>query len=174
MGLFSKINKMVAEEKQAKQALKEIEKRSIATSLAFDKIMEPINEYNKKGDQQLERLKKETQFSKETGDVQKLIEVYEDVLLNEGLCFNGKGYYINLAELYYKTGQLDKAWGYLNKIGVEHPELISKIRDFQSKVLRKEKKYQDALLFQIISLYCQRGFHCPLELILKKHLYKMG
>jgi tetratricopeptide (TPR) repeat protein len=118
-----------------------------------DDYVDKLIEYNKKGDEQLDRIIKETQLSKETENFDNLIKLYEDILLKEGLCFNGKSYYINLAELYFKIGQTDKAWGYLNKIGIKHPDLMGKIRELQVKILKKEKKYTHALLFQLGELF---------------------
>jgi len=63
----------------------------------------------------------------------------------------GNSHIIRLAELYYKTDQIDKALGYLNKLGVEskHANMMNKIRDFQVKILKGKKKYVDALVFQM-------------------------
>lgn len=148
VGFFTKI----MDRKQAEHE-ELVAKMKISISEEFDKAIKPLNDRNKKGDEQLDRITKETQLSKETGNIDNLIKVYEQILLKEGLCFNGKGYYINLAELYYKTGQRDKAWGYLNKIGIKHHDLMDKIREFQVKILKKEKKYIDALLFQMGALF---------------------
>lgn len=148
MGFFTKI----AEKKRAEQ--EELLAKTKNTILQeFNKIIEPLNVRLKKGDEQLDRILKETQLSKETGDIDNLIKVYEEILLKEGLCFNGKGYRINLAELYCKNGQNDKAWGYLNRIASEYPDMMDKIRDAQAKILKKEKKYTDALLFQLGALF---------------------
>ncbi|MGV8906397.1 MAG: hypothetical protein ACOH15_07350 [Acetobacterium sp.] len=149
MSFFAKIT----EKKRSEKYVKESEETRTTNSLEFNKILKPINEYNKKGNEQLERIIRETQLSKESKNYEDLIKVYEEILLKEGLCFDGRGYYINLAELYYKTGQVDKAWLYSNKIGMKHPLLMDKIREFQVQILKEEKKYTEALLFQLEALF---------------------
>jgi len=119
----------------------------------IDDYTKKLIDYNKKGDEQIDRILKETQLSKETGDLNNLIKVYEEILLKEGICFAGYFHRLNLAELYYKSGQTDKVWGYLNNLGVKEPDLMNRIRDFQVRILKKEKKYTDALLFQMGALF---------------------
>ena len=148
MGFFTKI----AEKKRAERE-ELLVKTKNTTLQEFNKIIEPLNVRLKKGDEQLDRILKETQLSKETGDVDNLIKVYEEILLKEGICFAGYFHKLNLAELYYKNGQMDKAWGYSNKLGGKEPDLMNRIRDFQVKILKKEKKYTDALLFQLGALF---------------------
>ena len=129
------------------------------------KVEEPDNfqktiERNKKADDQINRINIETQLSKETGDDTNLIKVYEDILLKEGICFVGNSHVIKLAELYYKTEQMDKAWGYLNNlvVGNKHADMMDKIKDVQVKILKKEKKYLDALIFQMAALFYQNSY----------------
>ena len=116
-------------------------------------------ERNKKADNQINRINIETQLAKETGDDSNLIKVYEDILLKEGICFVGNSHIIKLAELYYKNNQMDKAWGYLNKLGdgSKHADMMDKIRDVQVKILKKEEKYTDALIFQMAALFYQNS-----------------
>lgn len=125
----------------------------------FDIYMKESDEYLKKSDDQINRINIERQLAKETGDDTNLIKVYEEILLKEGLCFVGNSHVIRLAELYYKNNQMDKAWGYLNKIGVEskHADMLDKIRDVQVKILKKENKYLDALISQMAALFYQNN-----------------
>jgi len=157
MGFFTKFieKRQTKREQKEKQAIELISTMKNTIKQEFDVYITPLNDHNKKGDEQLDRILKETQLSKESGDLNNLIKVYEDILLKEGLCFNGKGYYINLAELYLKNGQNDKAWGYLIKLGTgnKHHDIMDKIKYVQSKILKKEKKYVDALIFQLAALF---------------------
>ncbi|HEY5525758.1 MAG TPA: hypothetical protein VIK26_10560, partial [Clostridium sp.] len=107
--------------------------------------------------EQIDRINKETQLSKKTGDFTNLINVYEDIIFNEGLCFRGKPHLVTLAELYYKKGEFDRAWGYLSNLGrgSENAEIMDLIRDVQVKILKKEEKYIDALVYQMAALFYQ-------------------
>lgn len=146
MGFF---NKFISKKKEIQP--------TIANILEQDEDFKKLTARNKKGDEQFDRINKETQLSKETGDITNLIKVYEDIILNEGLCFRGNSYLIALAELYYKAGEFDKAWAYLSKLGrgSEHAEIMHLIRDVQVKILKKEEMYIDALIFQMAALFYQ-------------------
>ena len=52
---------------------------------------------------------------------------------------------LHLADLYIKAGYLDKAWGYLNMLIPENRAPLHKIRFTQARILKKEKKYYDAI-----------------------------
>lgn len=54
---------------------------------------------------------------------------------------------MRLADFYYKEKEFDKAWQYLNDIQYVYPELKSKIDVFRTRILKKEKKYKDALFY---------------------------
>lgn len=121
----------------------------------FDIYMKESDERLKKSDEQINRIN----IARETGNDDNLIKVYEDIF-KEGLCFNGNSHVIRLAELYYKTGQMDKAWGYSNKIGIEfyNANIMDKIRDVQVKILKKENKYLGALISQMAALFYQNSY----------------
>ena len=59
---------------------------------------------------------------------------------------NAQSHTMYLAELYIKNNQNDKAWGYLNSILLSHIDLTHKIRFLQCKILKKEKRYIDAMI----------------------------
>ncbi len=104
-----------------------------------------LDAYNRKGDEQIKRINN-IRYNLETKeDYEKAIEVYEDIILNEGMHFTSDFHLMRLAELYYKTEQYDKAWNYLNDLQFSYPLLIHKIRCFQVKILKKENRNVDAL-----------------------------
>lgn len=79
-------------------------------------------------------------------DIEKKIKVYEKNLLDPPVELHCQRAYMELAEMYCKTGQHDKAWGYLNSLLFTGRAPDNKIRRFQGKILKKEKRYLDALL----------------------------
>lgn len=79
-------------------------------------------------------------------DIDKLIEVYEYAIIKANPPLkNAQSHIMYLAELYIKNNQNDKAWGYLNSILLSHRNLTHKIRFLQCKILKKEKRYVDAM-----------------------------
>ena len=59
---------------------------------------------------------------------------------------NAQSHTMYLAELYIKNNQNDKAWDYLNSILLSHIDLTHKIRFLQCKILKKEKRFVDAMI----------------------------
>lgn len=84
-------------------------------------------------------------------DIDKLISVYEYALITSNPPLRSDTHTMYLADLYIKSGQNDKAWGYLNSILFSHSELTGKIRLAQCKILKKEKKYVDAMQMLMLS-----------------------
>lgn len=90
-------------------------------------------------------LKAREQF-KVDKNIDKLIEVYEYAIIKANPPLkNAPSHIMYLAELYIKNNQNDKAWSYLNSILLSHKDLTHKIRFLQCKILKKEKRYVDAL-----------------------------
>ncbi len=104
-----------------------------------------LDAYNRKGDEQINRINNICYNLETKEDYEKAIEVYENIIFNEGMHFTGDSHLMRLAELYYKTEQYDKAWNYLNELQYSYPLLIHKIRCFQVKILKKENRNVDAL-----------------------------
>lgn len=102
----------------------------------------------------------DAQFEKD-GNIEQIISVYEKHFTerSEWSSFN---FNMRLAKLYVKAGRNSDAWGYLNKMALwaMMPDAInmslSKIRFEQFKILKAEKKYEDALTFLVFS-YVDRG-----------------
>ena len=88
---------------------------------------------------------------KTDNDIDKLISVYEYVLITSKPPLKSDTHTMYLADLYIKSDQNDKAWGYLNSILFSHSELTGKIRYAQCKVLKKEKKYVNAMQMLMLS-----------------------
>ncbi len=115
-------------------------------NLSFTNLSDKqLDSYNKKGDEQIDRINNLCYNLESKEDYEKAIEVYEDIILKEGMHFTGDSHLMRLAELYYKTEQYDKAWDYLNNLQYSYPLLIYKIRCFQVKILKKENRNVDAL-----------------------------
>lgn len=103
------------------------------------------------GDKQIERINNARQLVKDK-KYDEAVVIFEDVLINEGAKYNAYNHKMLLADLYYKMGDYDKAWGYSNKLFLEESNSVNKIREFQVKVLKKEKRFKDALALQLSAL----------------------
>lgn len=90
-------------------------------------------------------------YAKKDKNYKQAICIYENVIYNEGMYFYGPTHIMLLAEFYYKENQIDRVWQYLNDIQFVYPELKYKIDAFRSKILKKEKKYEDALFYLMSS-----------------------
>ena len=113
---------------------------------------EPSNDYGLSelkrqenlGDQELEELTKAAELS-----LPERIKVYERILPTAH--FNAFNHKLSLASMYLEAGEMDKAWGYLNRLyqdGMKSPHFAAeapKIRKLQFSVLKAEGKYAQAL-----------------------------
>lgn len=80
-------------------------------------------------------------------DIDKLIAAYEYAMIEaKPPLKNAQSHTMYLAELYIKNNQNDKAWGYLNSLLLPHKDLTHKIRFLQCKILKKEKRFVDAMI----------------------------
>ncbi len=83
-------------------------------------------------------------------DIQAAIAVYERVLLHSTPPLKSNAHTMFLSNLYIQAEEYDKAWGYLNHLLITNPSLTYDIRKDQCRILKKEKKYVDAM--QMLSL----------------------
>ena len=91
---------------------------------------------------------------KSDGDIESAIASYEKVMIEaDPPLKNAQSHAIFLAELYVKNGQNDKAWGYLNMLHSKDLCPLSKIRKEQAKILKKEKKHQQAIEFILLEYW---------------------
>ena len=123
-------------------------------TLTAEESVERINPEFKKIKSDLEHqekllssvLKAREQY-KVDNDINKLIASYEYAMIEaKPPLKNAQSHTMYLAELYIKNNQNDKAWSYLNSILLSHMDLTHKIRFLQCKILKKEKKYVDAMI----------------------------
>lgn len=81
---------------------------------------------------------------KKDGDLSAVIRVYEFAFVeSDPPCKSSQCY--NLIDYYLKAGMNDKAWAYLNKMLIQNNPQLEKIRMYQAKILKKEKKWIDAI-----------------------------
>ena len=121
----------------------DIKKEMIDNHPWFAELVESNQRTLEQGDK-LNDAYNEFKINKNYEDV---IAAYEEILLDDDSKMIGTVHSIRLAEFYIATNQHDKAWGYLNKLALQTYGLIDKIRRTQHKILKKEKKYTEALLF---------------------------
>ncbi len=90
------------------------------------------------------------------GDLEKRIAVYEKYLLSKPE-WNSFNFSISLAKMYVKAGRNNDAWSYLNQMYMWSidPSAVggdaSKVRFEQFKILKTEKKLEDAMVMLVSS-----------------------
>ncbi len=88
---------------------------------------------------------------KTDNDVYAAIAVYEQALIYSDPPLHSNSHTMFLANLYIQAEEYDKAWAYLNKLLLTNVGLTYKIRKEQCRILKKEKKYIDAMLMLALS-----------------------
>lgn len=87
--------------------------------------------------------------------INKCISAYETYVLdNEAGVRWDPSDYVFLAGLYTKIGATNKAWGLLNSIKANFPNASEAVRHQQVALLKKEKRWADALQF-----YCSEAYY---------------
>ncbi|MBO4640761.1 MAG: hypothetical protein J5710_13505 [Treponema sp.] len=130
-----------------------------------DKLTDALLVKQEKQFKVLEKAKKEI----ENGNLEEGISIIEDITYNKGgIIFPGVSWPMYLAEVLYKNKMYDRCWKYLNHISLTHLDCFPKIKNLQSKICTKEKKYKDALFFSVMSVvytYQNSSFIPTLEVI---------
>jgi len=110
-----------------------------------------LDDYNRKGDKQIDRINKAKAKFEGTNNAE-LIKVYDDIIMKEGMCFNGPSHLMFYLNLLYKENVIDKAWEISNHYTIKYPDLFFNVKEFQVKVLKKEKKYKEAIFHQVLAI----------------------
>lgn len=100
--------------------------------------MAKMNRTLAKQDKQLAAVLKAEAEYKETKDADKLVLFFER-MTKEGWTLQGVSWPFKLTDAYYRAGRYDDAWRELNEL-VLNPDTRDKARQWQIKVLKKEKK----------------------------------
>ena len=98
----------------------------------------------------LERLNNARDAYKKDKNTEKLISVYEDVLIKAKPALISDSAHVSLAELYIQHRSHDQAWGYLNRLLVDGNAPTEKIRFMQAKILKKESKHEQAIEMYVL------------------------
>ena len=105
-------------------------------------------------DKAIANMQKADEVYKVDGNLEKRIAVYEKYLLKKPL-WNASNFCLRLSDMYLKSGQNDKAWGYLNQMHLwtMDPNCpisdVHKIRFSQFKLLKTEKRHLNALIMLV-------------------------
>lgn len=85
-------------------------------------------------------------------NTQSCIQTFEKILL-KGTRWNSFNYHMTLVRLYLSAERNDEAWAYLNRLLILFPDEYNtyKVRNEQFRILKKEKKYKDALRMLAVS-----------------------
>lgn len=110
---------------------------------------------HERGQTALKKLKQDKDFDKAIAIFEKIVEK-EKTLFDNGVGSNT----INLLDLYYKAQYYDRAWKYSNELIMDYAKTESSnwgIRYIQCKILKKEKRYKDAMEMLILA-YAGKSF----------------
>ena len=105
----------------------------------YDKEMQEQQRLLKRQDNQILAIQKAEAEYKETKDADKLVAFWENLIKTEGILLNGVSWPFKLTEAYYRAKRYDNAWRELDKLSM-NPRLRKKARQWQIKILKKEKK----------------------------------
>ena len=108
---------------------------------------------NADADKLIDLLNRARDQYKKDGNIEKLIKGYEAVLIQVPKPVHSPSVAMQLVDLYIKNGQDDKAWGYLNSLLARSDYVVprDKIRFAQVKILKREKKYTEAVEMLILA-----------------------
>ena len=107
-------------------------------------------------DKAIAEMQKADDVFEKDGNLEKRIEIYEKYLLKEPQ-WNSFNFNMALANMYVKAGRNNDAWAYLNQMysWAVDPNVIggdaAKVRFEQFRLLKSEKKYEDALVMLVSS-----------------------
>ena len=156
-GLFLKLNSAgICAECENRIALAKKKEQEKKTKAYVQKQLEPMYKQQKLSDAELEKLQKADKQYEIDNNIEQRIAVYESIL-SKKTRWNSFNYCMKLARMYEEIGQNDKAWRYLNKMETwfaTYPSpksYLSKISQEQFSILKKEKKYKDALRMLLIT-----------------------
>lgn len=93
----------------------------------------------KRQDKQFAAIQKAEAEYKVTGDLNTLITFWEKLLATDGILIPGASWPFKIVEVYYKAKRYDDAWRALSKLVLD-PDYRKKARQWQIKILKKEKK----------------------------------
>lgn len=99
----------------------------------------------KKQDQCYRTLDQAALKYEQNGDIDSLLSVYQKIFFDSGIELHSQTKAFYPVEICIKNGWNDKAWAYLNRLLSLSDIPVSKIRFYQGKILKKEKKYLDAI-----------------------------
>jgi len=120
---------------------KEVEKEMYEKNLYGYRDMQDSLEYQNK---LLNKVNAAQEKYKKDKDLDAVIKALEFAFIeSDPPCKTSQN--MDLADYYIKAGQNDNAWSYLNRLYVRKEALIKDIRFAQARLLKKEKKYADAI-----------------------------
>lgn len=107
--------------------------------------IKPIQDIVKQQDKCYRILDQAASKYENDGDIDSLLSVYQKIFFDSGIELHSQTKAFYPVEICIKNGWNDKAWAYLNRLLSLSDIPVSKIRFYQGKILKKEKKYLDAV-----------------------------
>lgn len=163
MGLINKIIKSISSSSTQKESVnrvnlwseedqKKTERHLYKTSPHYKELVDR----EKLGDKQMVQVDKAIQLF-ESGSKETAINMLDQLIMIDGFVVNSQTVLMKYLDMLYKTEKYDKAWQVSNEYMIRYRDIVPtyKIHDFQAKVLKKEKRFNDALFHQILSIVYQ-------------------
>ena len=117
-------------------------------------------------DRQIKEINLAKTAYKETGDQEAYLAFWRNLWNEEqGLLIRGNTLLFEYPKLLIKEKQYDEAWGFLNRIVMEYPDNLSRIRNMQFSILKAKRKHpEDAVFFLMSSILLDlKDVHNPIS-----------
>lgn len=122
----------------------------------------PITDVNKllrEQDSCMDKLRAAKTKYESDNDLHALVKTYQHVFCETGVYLNAQSHALYPAELCIRNKEFDLAWQYLNNIMLTNSAPVNKIRHLQAQILKKEKKYSEALEFCLLEHKAKYAFN---------------
>lgn len=130
-------------------------KKKITTGAKNDSIDKMLKELQAEVETQTQEINEQLHridVAKKADDNMALIKVYEDIIIGNKESHLGRTHRMRFLNLLYKENLLDKAWGVSNHYIIKYPDQYYTVQEFQAKLLKKEKKYSEAMVHQVAAI----------------------
>ena len=132
---------------------KSFQKKTVSINKAnHQDIIQDTRRRIEEDDREIAQLQAAKEKYDQDNDVQACIQEYEKVLL-KGTSWNSFNFHLTLVNLYVKADRDNDGWAYLNRLLMQFPDeyCTYKIRYEQFHILKKEKKYKEAIRMLAVS-----------------------
>lgn len=151
-----KLFKGMKQSRATRKEARELKKQLLDTYASMDSDNVDVLRGQVKAQEKAKKQAKSARAAYENnGSINKCIEAYEKLIrTNEAGVNWPESEYLYLAKLYIKKGKLNEAWDFLGEAHAAHPTMVEGIRKLQIRILKKEKRFNEAMLY-----YCSQAYY---------------